>query len=447
MSSKFSKIIKIIVALSKYRVIILFWVGKGACMTNYQQVQKRKSIYIPLCCAGKMTIQQAAQKIGVTPHCVSMLKKKYRESGEAAFSRSDRGHVAYNLKYDKDFQVKLLMIYHESWEGCPYKTFWRALQDFYNININYESLRQILRKNGIKPLRKIKSKEKPMHESRRERPCMGELIQMDASKHDWFMNGTYANLHGAIDDATHTITGLYFCENECRLGYNEVLRQTFVNYGKPEAVYIDRHSSFVTTPKGKDITIEERLYAEKSSETHFNDLCRQLKIEVILALSAQGKGRIERLWQTLQGILPFYFRYLKIDSCSAANQFIQKWLIQFNKENYRAPVSEFSKFRKFYKKSELDYMLAIKENKRTDKWGYFVFHSHDFKLLAPRPAHQKFTLLLSEQFGIKALLDGKYYDVELCDTFNDSLANKMPQVEKDLIDRYLMNDLHNDSYA
>lgn len=416
-------------------------------MTQYEQIQKRKSLYIPLCCSGKMTIQQASQKIGVTPHCVSMLKRKYREIGDAAFIRSDRGHVAYNLKYNQTFIDNILAIYHKSWEGCPYKTFWRALHDFYHVDINYNSLRLILKKQGIKPLRQLKTKDKPKHESRRERPCTGELIQMDASKHDWFMNGTYVNLHGAIDDATHIITGLYFCENECRLGYNEVLRQTFLKYGKPEAVYIDRHSSFVTTPKGKNITLSERLYAEKSSETHFNDLCRQLKIEVILALSAQGKGRIERLWQTLQGILPFYFRYLKIDNCTAANNFIQKWLVDFNIENYRIPASEFNRFRRFYKKSELDYMLAIKENKRTDKWGYFVFHDHDFKLLAPHSASTKFTLLLSEQFGIKALVDGKYYDVELCDTFNDTLSNKMPQVEKDLINRYLLNDLHCDSYA
>lgn len=409
-------------------------------MTNYEQLQLRKSIYIPKAVNGEITNLYAAQKIGISIRSVTELKRRYKQGYN--FVRLSKGHKPYNKKYDDDFILKILSIYHSNWEGTPYKTFWRGLRDFENIVIPYDSLRAILKRNKIKPFREYKVKDKPKHESRKERPCTGELLQLDASRHDWFMNGTYTTAHGAIDDATHTVTGLYFCDNECRLGYNEVFRQTFLNYGKPEAVYIDRHSSFVTTPQGKELTLEEKLAREKNSTTHFNNLCRDLNIEIILALSAQGKGRIERLWLTLQGILPFYFRRLGIDNNTDANNFVAQWLPSFNKEFQIAARSDISHFRKFYKPDQLSYMLAIKENKKTDKYGCFVFHDHYFEIKGLNKAHINFTLLLSEQFGIKAFYHGLYYDIVLCDDTLGSLpSGKMPQVEQDLIQRYLKNDL------
>lgn len=409
-------------------------------MTNYEQTQLRKSIYIPKAVNGEITNLYAAQKIGISIRSVTELKRRYKQGYN--FVRTSKGHKPYNQKYDEVYVSHLLTLYHTNWEGVPYKTFWRGLRDFEGINIPYDSLRAILKRNNIKPFREYKTKEKPKHESRKERPCTGELLQLDASRHDWFMNGTYTTLHGAIDDATHIVTGLYFCDNECRLGYNEVLRQTFTNYGKPESVYIDRHSSFVTTPKGKKITLEERVQKEKSSDTHFTQLCRDLNIEIILALSAQGKGRIERLWGTLQGILPFYFRRLGISDNGKANEFLKGWLPSFNREFSIMARSDVSHFHRFYKADRLDYVLAIKETKKTDRYGCFVFHSHYFELVGLSKTHITFTLLLSEQFGLKGLYNGLYYDVRLCDdTLGATPGGKMPEVEQDLIRRYLHNDL------
>jgi hypothetical protein len=263
---------------------------------------------------------------------------------------------------------------------------------------------------------------------------------MDASKHDWFMNGTYTNLHGAIDDARHIITGLYFCDNECRLGYNQVLKQTFENYGVMEAVYIDRHSSFVTTPKHK--TLEERLEYEKSSDTHFNDVCKRLKVEVILALSAEAKGRIERLWGTLQNNLPYIFRRLGICDNQSANEFLRDFLPRFNSEFSVQSRSQFTKWRKVPKSVNLDFLLSIRVPRRTDSYGIFLFHDHYFELQAPRKSCVKFTLCLSESFGLKAYINGTFYPVTLCDTLSSVRCGTMPMVEQDLISRYLLNDLH-----
>jgi len=407
-------------------------------MTEYQQKQLRKSIYIPLCVAGKITNLQAAQKIGIAPRNVLKLKNRYKLIGDEAFIRPS--HPGYNKKYSDEFISLIINLYHKYYEGAPFAAFWRGLRDIEKINIPLPTLRYILKKHNIKSGNEYRIKKQVKHESRKERKCSGELLQMDASKHDWFMNGTYTNLHGGIDDARHIVTGLYFCDNECRLGYNEVLRQTFENYGVMEAVYIDRHSSFVSTPRHR--TLEERLEYEKSSDTHFNDLCKRLKIEVILALSAEGKGRIERLWETLQNNLPYIFRRLDISDNQSANAFLKEWLPRFNSEFSVRASSPLSRWKCLPKSFDIDYELSIKVPRKSDSYGVFLFHDHYFELHAPRKSCVKFTLCLSESFGLKAYIEGKFYPVSLCDTLGSVRSGKMPDVEQDLISRYLLNDLH-----
>ena len=408
-------------------------------MTEYQQKQLRKSIYIPKCCRGEVTCLVAAQKIGISIRSVSDLKKRYKLFGESIFVRGNKGHPPYNLKYDKAFEDHIIWLHDTYYKDTPYRAFWRCLRDIEKISIPYNSLRNICKRRGIKSCKEYKTHKKPKHESRLERACSGELVQLDASKHDWFMNGTYTTLHGAIDDATHSVTGLYFCDNECRLGYNQVLYQTFTNYGIMKAVYIDRHSSFVTTPKHK--TLEERLEYEKNSDTHFNDICRRLKVEVILALSAEAKGRIERLWGTLQDNLPYIFRRLGICDNQSANEFLKDFLPRFNSEFQVPSRSQFTRWRKVPHSVNLDFLLSIRVPRRTDSYGVFLFHDHYFELQAPRKAHVHFILCMSEQFGIKAYMNDRFYDVTLCDVLSDTITHTMPEVEKDLISRYLLSDL------
>ena len=407
-------------------------------MNAYQQKQLRKSIYIPLCCAGKITNLVAAQKIGIAPRNVLKLKNKYKQIGDLAFKRVS--HPKKSIKYNSQFVEHLIYLYKTFYNGAPFAAFWRCLRDIENIQIPLPTLRYLMKKNGIKSGNEYHPKKKVKHESRIERACEGELLQMDASKHDWFLNGTYTNLHGGIDDARHIVTGLYFCDNECRLGYSEVLRQTFENYGVMEAVYIDRHSAFVTTPKHK--TLEERLEYEKGSDTQFNDLCKRLRVEVILALSAEGKGRIERLWGTLQNNLPYIFKRLGIEDNQSANEFLKGWLPRFNAEFGIKARSPISRWHRLPSRFNLDYELSVKVRCRTDQWGVFLFHEHYFELDAPRRCHVHFTLCLSESFGLKAYIEGKFYPVSLCDTIGSVRGGTMPMVEQDLISRYLLSDLH-----
>ena len=119
----------------------------------------------------------------------------------------------------------------------------------YSTVPSYTTVYNALSSAGIvSPRARIPVREKKKHLPRDERPNEGDLVQVDGSRHDWFLNGHRLTLHGAIDDATHEIVGLYFCENECLLGYNEIMKQIAARKGGfPRAIYYDRSSIFFTS--------------------------------------------------------------------------------------------------------------------------------------------------------------------------------------------------------
>lgn len=414
-------------------------------MSNYQALQRRKAYYIPLVAAGTLSIRKCAKLLNLSSQSVFVLKHKFLQKGQAAFVNGHKGLAYQKKKYSDEFRAELVRIYREFWPDSPFATFCENLPLYHGLVVPYHVVRQVLLAAGIKPPRSWSTKEKAEHKKRDERPREGELVQMDASCHDWFMDGRYETLHGGVDDATHRVVGLYFCLNECRLGYNEVLRQTWQRYGVPLSYYIDRHSSFVRSARKKNKSVGERLLYSKNESTHFRDLCDELSIEVILALSAQGKGRVERLWQTLQGKLPFIFRYLQIRDIDSANAFLRSWLDSFNRKYERLASCSSKAWRPLPSGFDFDYKLAVKFSCCTDSSGYFTFHDCDFRLIAPARSYVHFELCLSEQFGLRAYMGGRWFGVELAEPFlQDVRGDRMPAVEKDLIARFLLSDLHCD---
>ena len=110
------------------------------------------------------------------------------------------------------------------------------------------------------------------------------------------------------------------CKNECLLGYLEVLRQTLENYGIPISLYPDKYSVFFPPKKVDDhITVEEQLNGREKGVTQFGRIVEELGIDMFPASSPQAKGRIERLWETLQSRLVTEFRINKITNVDDAN--------------------------------------------------------------------------------------------------------------------------------
>lgn len=414
---------------------------------EYLALQARKRKWIPLACFRKCTIAQAAINIGITERSVSYLKRRYRLHGDLIFTNGHKGKTL-KKRYSDDLRKEIVKIYREHWNDSNFSAFCDRLEKYHNIKIGVVTLTKILNEAGIKSPKAHPKGKKKQHLPRKERPCTGELLQLDASEYDWLMNGEKITIHGAVDDATHEPTGLYFCRNECRLGYSEVWRQTLTEQGKPEAVYIDRHASFVKNARKKDKTLEERLEYSKEEETHWTEICNELNTQIILALSAEAKGRVERLWETLQGRLPQLFRFLGIDTIEKANEFMPTYIKMYKERFAIAPQDEKSRYKPLnMTEDELEYLLSVKFPKKTRWNGEFIFHGYLFHLEADRAACRDFMLCLSEKTGIRAFMDGKYYPVTLAEPLTDCVGDSMPQVEKDLIERYLLKSTRVQRYA
>jgi transposase len=171
---------------------------------------------------------------------------------------------------------------------------------------------------------------------RAPRARMGALVQLDASPFAWLEDrGPAMNLHGAIDDATGTVLALHFRPTEDLHGYTTLLAALATQYGLPLAFYGDRLNVFLRNDA--HWTLEEELHGAQTP-THFGRMLESLGIAFIPAGSPQAKGRIERLWQTLQDRLVSELRLRGVASLEAANAFLPPFLADYNRRFARPPA-------------------------------------------------------------------------------------------------------------
>lgn len=145
-------------------------------------------------------------------------------------------------------------------------------------------------------------------------PLFCEMLQMDASVHLWF-GDTKTQLHIAVDDATGQILGAYFDEQETLSGYYHVLHQVLTGYGIPYQFFTDNRTVFEYKKK-------HETALEKDTFTQFEYACKQLGIDIRTSSVAQAKGRVERMFGTLQSRLPVELRLSNVSSIEEANEFL-----------------------------------------------------------------------------------------------------------------------------
>lgn len=155
------------------------------------------------------------------------------------------------------------------------------------------------------------------------------MLQADGSRHRWFgPDQPFATLIGAIDDATGTIPAALFREHEDAAGYLTMLRAIVEGPGIPLALYVDRHGIF-TKRASERLTLEEELTGTRLP-TQVGRALDELGIRRIHALSPEGKGRIERMWATIQGRLVAELRIEGITTIAAANAYLPGFLVRLN---------------------------------------------------------------------------------------------------------------------
>ncbi|WEG36931.1 hypothetical protein [Amygdalobacter nucleatus] len=173
----------------------------------------------------------------------------------------------------------------------------------------------------------------------------------------------------------------------------------------------------------------------------------KLGIDMFPAYSPQVKGKIERLWQTLQSRLPVIFAQNNISSLEAANNFLLSYIPDFNKQFSVEPLDAFSAFVPVSDDFDLDRLLSVTFERNLSAASTVSLHGSLFKIEQHRfHAKTHVTLLLSQKHGLRALINGEFYPISFYDPKNPNFNLHAPQVLKNLIFCYLLCNAKNSPF-
>ncbi len=413
-----------------------------------KQKDLKRATLIEACIKGQCTVKEVAAALGLSERRVKQIKKEVKENGVKSIQHGNRGRKPKNTISDETRNKILELRSSYEYEISNFKHFHELLKERENIDISYSALYNILRNAGIKsPKKHRKSK---LHHRRKRKEAEGMMLQADGTPFDWFGNGEKYSLHGFIDDATGKITGLYMCKNECLLGYLEVLRQTLENYGIPISLYPDKYSVFFPPKKVDDhITLEEQLNGREKGITQFGRIVEELGITMFAASSPQAKGRIERLWETLQSRLVTEFRINNITNIERANEFLVAYIIKYNSKFAVKPTSKNTVFLNLPKRYDLDELLSVRFERTIDNAGVFSINNSKFQVLDKSlPPKTKVQIYLSQKIGMRVKSNNKVYDVQPLELISkDKVDNNpldyhqwLPDVVVELINEFYLKD-------
>jgi transposase len=360
---------------------------------------------------GTIDRKRASELLSLSERQISRLKKGLITQGEAFLIHKNTNRKPAHA-IPSELKETILQIHtQEEFENVNFLHFNEILAEQYDIQISYTALSSILKSEGNKSPKSKKAKRRKSR--RKRRPCPGELIQIDATPFDWFRDGRMLALHGGIDDATGDVVGLYLCENECLNGYFETMRQCILTHGVPQSAYSDKHTIF-RSPKADRLTVEEIIAGKVVHLTQFGRAMYELGIDMIFAKTPWAKGRIERLWDTLQSRLPVEFARRGIKTIEEANRFLrEEYLQRYNRKFAVKPEGE-SIFVPLRADVDVDTILCIKKKRKTDASSCFSFKGRLFRIDTQGyplvPARKEIDVLLSPRIGMKIRYKDQVYE-------------------------------------
>lgn len=333
---------------------------------------------------------KAAELLGISPRHFRRLLKAYKEEGASGLTSKKPQLKNRSLK--KETKDQIISLLKTKYTDCG-PTFARdklALEE--KIKVSKETLRKIMIEEGLWEARKKKTFK--VHQRRDRREFAGELVQLDGSPHAWFeKRGSKCCLLGFIDDATNQVY-LEFASSESTESYFKSLKNYMIEKGKPLAFYTDRLSAF-------RVNNDKEGY-RKQGLTQIGRALKELGIELICANSPQAKGRVERLFKTLQDRLVKEMRLLGINTIEAANQYLPIYIKEHNELFSITAAQPVSKFRPTTQE-ELNEALQYKESRKLSKNLELSYNGRIFQIQVNRSGY----LLVGAQVIVEEDLEGK----------------------------------------
>ena len=292
--------------------------------------------------SGRQSWLQVADILGVSPRTVRRLRWRYQRAGyDGLFDH--RRHRSPRAVPLGEVQ-RILRLYRERYgpraghPGYNVRHFCDVARRDHHVTLWYSFIKQALQGAGLVSKRRARGR----HRRRREpRPCLGELLHLDGSRHRWLalLPDAWHTLIVIVDDATNRVLYAQLVDGgESVAAVMGALREVLATYGIPGAVYTDRAHWAVHTPtSGTD--------PDRTKLTQVGRALARLGIEHIVGYSPQARGRSERANGTLQGRLVNELRVARITTLPAANRYLrERFLPDYNARFTRQPTDPTSAF-------------------------------------------------------------------------------------------------------
>lgn len=346
----------------------------------------------------KLTNSAASAKLKLSVRQIKRLKKKVQEQGKLGAIHKLKGKTG-NHHFPVEIKEQVLAKVKQNYIDFKPKFASEKLMEYEGLKTNPQTLRRWMVKEGLWKVKNQKQAE--FHAWRERKEYFGELQQFDGSYHLWFEsrltdelgNPLEVCLLASIDDATSQITHAKFDFNEGVVAVFNFWKEYVESLGKPLKLYLDKFSTYKINHKNAVDNTELM--------TQFQRACLELSVEVINANSPQAKGRIERLFGTLQDRLVKELRLGNINTIEDGNKFLKEIFIpRFNNQFSVTAAKVGNVHRTLSKKQQhsLSSIFSIKSTRRVNQDYTIQFKNHFYQLeeIQPTTIRPKEKIIIEE---------------------------------------------------
>ena len=346
--------------------------GKDIIMVRQKELKRLHVIHKVI--EGSLTEKEAARLLSLSERQVRRIVKRIGEEGDRGIVHKSRGRPS-NRRLPSTLKERIIRLYRTTYPGFGPTLFTEKLTEAEDITISDETVRTWLTDEGEWKKRRLRKAHRQWRERKNH---YGEMVQLDGSHHDWFEGrGPKCVFMGYIDDATSRVYGRFY-GYEGTIPAMDSFKRYIKKYGIPMSVYLDKHTTYKSP--AKPLEDEEPL-------SEFGRALTELGVEIIYANSPQAKGRVERLFKTLQDRLVKEMRLKGVSSIEEGNKFLVRYLPVYNRKFAIKPFKRES----LHVKAgdvDLDTILCIK-TERTVRNDHVIQHNRKLYQIENRASLKK----------------------------------------------------------
>ena len=323
------------------------------CTMSQQELQRVPVLDAVL--TQRMTQTAAAGCLQLSTRQVRRLQQRLARDGPGGLAHRARGRAS-NARTPAPQRARALALIRTHYPDFGPTLASEQLAQRHALRCSAETVRQWMRAAGLWAGRR---RARPHRQWRERAACTGQLVQMDGSHHAWLEGrGPRLVLMGYVDDATGRVAARFYPSEDLAAAFDSFQRYCR-GAGIPQAVYLDKHTIY-RSPKTP--TLAEQL-AGTVPQSQFERALAELGVHVIHANSPQAKGRVERLFRTLQDRLVKALRLARVCSLAEANRFLRTFLVAYNRRFTRPARQPGDLHRPVPRGLRLDQILCVQHSR------------------------------------------------------------------------------------